>query len=144
MDSLLKPVEWIGSSRSDLQEFPEDVQQMMGFVTNKMAEKIEVYPSSGNVFADLGLPNPDELLVKAELTHRISEIISARQLTETEASKLLEIDRSNLSALLRGKLSDFSIEILFRFLNILGSNVEIHVVVNSKPGIQAQTRIVMA
>ncbi len=109
-----------------------------------MAEKIEVYPSSGNVFADLELPNSDELLVKAGLTHRISEIISARQLTETEASKLLEIDRSNLSALLRGKLSDFSIEILFRFLNVLGSNVEIHVVVNSKPDVQAQTRIVMA
>jgi predicted XRE-type DNA-binding protein len=109
-----------------------------------MTEKIKVHSSSGNVFADLGLPNPNELLIKAELTHRISEIISTRQLTETETTELLQIDRSNLAALLRGRLAEFSIEILFRFLNILGSNVEIHVIANSEPDIQAQTRIVMA
>ena len=108
-----------------------------------MTEEIKVHSSSGNIFADLALPNPDELLIKAELIHRISEIISTRELTETEAAELLEIDRPNLSALLRGRLSEFSIELLFRFLNILGSNVEIHVIANSQPNIQAQTRIVM-
>jgi predicted XRE-type DNA-binding protein len=108
-----------------------------------MTEEIKVHSSSGNIFADLALPNPDELLIKAELIHRLSEIISTRELTETEAAELLEIDRSNLSALLRGRLSEFSIELLFRFLNILGSNVEIHVIANSQPNLQAQTRIVM-
>jgi predicted XRE-type DNA-binding protein len=108
-----------------------------------MTEEIKVHSSSGNVFADLGLQNPNELLIKAEMTDRISEIISTRQLTETEAAELLEIDRSNLAALLRGRLSEFSIEMLFRFLNILGSNVEIHVIASSKLDIQAQTRIVM-
>jgi predicted XRE-type DNA-binding protein len=108
-----------------------------------MTEEIKVHSSSGNIFADLALPNPDELLIKAELIHRISEIISTRELTETEVAELLEIDRSNLSALLRGRLSEFSIELLFRFLNILGSNVEIHVIANSQPNLQAQTRIVM-
>jgi predicted XRE-type DNA-binding protein len=108
-----------------------------------MDEKIKVHSSSGNVFADLGLPNPEELLIKAELTHQISEIISTRQLTENEAAELLAIDRSNLSTLLRGKLSDFSVEQLFRFLNALGSNIEIHVM-PSQPDLQAQTRIVMA
>jgi predicted XRE-type DNA-binding protein len=111
---------------------------------NSMTEEIEVHSSSGNIFADLGLPNPDELLIKAELVHQITEIISARQLTESEASKLLAIDPSTLANLLRGKLSKFSIELLFRFLNILGSNVEIHVSANIQPNIQAQTRIVMA
>jgi predicted XRE-type DNA-binding protein len=108
-----------------------------------MGEEIKVHSSSGNVFADLGLPNPEELLIKAELTHQISEIISIRQLTENEAAELLAIDRSNLSGLLRGKLSDFSVEQLFRFLNALGSNIEIHVM-PSQPDLQAQTRIVMA
>jgi predicted XRE-type DNA-binding protein len=108
-----------------------------------MTEEIKVHSSSGNVFADLGLQNPNELLIKADMTDRISEIISTRQLTETEAAELLEIDRSNLAALLRGRLSEFSIEMLFRFLNILGSNVEIHVIASSKLDIQAQTRIVM-
>jgi predicted XRE-type DNA-binding protein len=108
-----------------------------------MGEEIKVHSSSGNVFADLGLSNPEELLIKAELTHQISEIISIRQLTENEAAELLAIDRSNLSRLLRGKLSDFSVEQLFRFLNALGSNIEIHVM-PSQPDLQAQTRIVMA
>jgi predicted XRE-type DNA-binding protein len=80
-----------------------------------MTEKIEVHSSSGNIFADLGLQNPDELLVKAELIHQISEIISARQLTESEASELLSLDRATLTNLLRGKLSEFSTEQLFRY-----------------------------
>jgi predicted XRE-type DNA-binding protein len=49
---------------------------------------MKVHSSSGNVFADLGLPNSDELLIKAELAHQISELISERQLTQIEAEKL--------------------------------------------------------
>lgn len=107
-----------------------------------MAEEMEVYSSSGNVFADLGLPNPDELLVKAELVHRISELIAERQLTQIEAAEVLGIDQPKVSALMRGKLSGFSTERLFRFLNALGNNVEIRIVANSKPNVQAQTHVV--
>ncbi|WP_293149122.1 MULTISPECIES: helix-turn-helix domain-containing protein [unclassified Microcoleus] len=84
---------------------------------------MKVHSSSGNVFADLGLPNSDELLIKAELAHSISELISERQLTKIEAEKLLGIDRSKISALMRGKLSELSRERLFYFLNALGSNI---------------------
>ena len=107
-----------------------------------MTEQIQVHSSSGNVFADLGLANPDELMLKAELVNKIDELISARQLTETEAAELLGIDRSTLSALIRGKLSAFSTECLFRFLNALGSNVEIRITVNSKPNVQAGTHVI--
>jgi predicted XRE-type DNA-binding protein len=103
---------------------------------------MQVHSSSGNVFADLGLANPDELMLKAELVDRIDDLISARQLTETEAAELLGMDRSTLSALIRGKLSAFSTESLFRFLNALGSNVEIGITVNSKPNVQARTHVV--
>jgi predicted XRE-type DNA-binding protein len=109
-----------------------------------MTEEMKVYSSSGNVFADLNLPNSDELLIKAELAHQISELISDRQLTQIEAAELLGIDQPKVSALVRGKLSGFSTERLFRFLNALGSNVEIRVTPNPQPNIQAQTRVVMA
>ncbi|MEG4327736.1 helix-turn-helix transcriptional regulator [Microcoleus sp. herbarium5] len=108
-----------------------------------MTEEIKVHSSIGNVFADLGLPNPEELLIKAELAHQISELISERQLTQNQAAKLLGIDRPTLSALMRGKLLDFSTERLFRFLNALGSNVEIRIA-HSPPNVQAKTHIVVA
>jgi predicted XRE-type DNA-binding protein len=107
-----------------------------------MAEEMEVHSSSGNVFADLGLPSPDELLVKAELVYRINELIAERQLTQREAADILGVDQPKISALIRGKLSGFSTERLFRFLNALGNNVEIRIIANSRPNVQAQTHVV--
>lgn len=109
-----------------------------------MTESIEVYSSCGNVFEDLGLPDSENLLIKAKLAGQISDIISQQNLTQIEAAKLLEIDQPKVSALLRGKLSGFSVERLFRFLNALGSNIEIRIVPNKQPDSQAQTRIVSA
>jgi len=104
-----------------------------------MTEKIDILPSSGNVFADLSLSNPDELLVKAELVRKISEIITQQQMTQADAAQLLGIEMATISALLRGKLTDFSTERLFRFINALGSDVEI--VVKPKPKSRLQARI---
>jgi len=107
-----------------------------------MNEEIKVQSSSGNIFADLGLANPEELLIKAELIRQISNLITARNLTQTETSKLLGVDQPKVSALLHGKLSGFSTERLFRFLNALGSDVEIRVIPKSQADSQAQTRII--
>lgn len=92
-----------------------------------MTEEIKVEVSSGNVFADLGLLNPEEMLVKAELASKIGEIIETRNLTQMDAAEILGIDQPKVSALIRGKLAGFSTERLFRFLNSLGSDVEISV-----------------
>lgn len=107
-----------------------------------MTDELQIYSSSGNVFEDLGLPNADELLIKAQLAHQISEIIEMRHLTQSEAAKLLGVDQPKVSALMRGKLSGFSTDRLFRFLNALGSNVEIRITPNVEPSIQAETQIV--
>ncbi|PZD73113.1 hypothetical protein C1752_02911 [Acaryochloris thomasi RCC1774] len=107
-----------------------------------MTEEITVQMSSGNVFADLCLPDSDELLLKAELAHHISERITERQLTQIQAAELLGVDQPKISALTRGKLTGFSIERLFRFLNTLGSDIEIRVTPNSKPNSPAYTRII--
>jgi predicted XRE-type DNA-binding protein len=108
-----------------------------------MSEEIKIQSSSGNVFTDIGLENSEELLVKAELVRQISESIASRQLTQTEAAMLLGIDQPKVSALLRGKLSGFSIDRLFRFLNALGSNVEIRVTSKPKSDFQAKTKVVI-
>jgi predicted XRE-type DNA-binding protein len=109
-----------------------------------MSEEMRVQSSSGNVFADLGLANSEELLIKAELVRQISNLIDAESLTQTEAAKILGIDQPKVSALLNGRLSGFSTERLFRFLNALGSDVEIRVIPKPVPESQAQTRIVTA
>lgn len=107
-----------------------------------MSQEIRVQASSGNVFADLGLENSDELLVKAELARKISSIITKQQMTQAEAAELLGIDQPKVSALINGKLSGFSTVRLFRFLNALGRDVEIVVKTKSKSRSHARTRVV--
>jgi predicted XRE-type DNA-binding protein len=92
-----------------------------------MTENIEITTSIGNIFADLGLSNPDEMLVKAELARKISNAISARHITQSEAAELLGIDQPKVSALMRGRLTGFSLERMFRFLNAFEIDVEIRV-----------------
>ena len=88
-----------------------------------MSDQIKVQSSSGNVFTDLGRANSDELRIKAELVRQISNLIDAERLTQTEAAKILGIDQPKVSTLLNGKLSGFSTERLFKFLNALGNDV---------------------
>jgi predicted XRE-type DNA-binding protein len=85
----------------------------------------EVEASSGNVFADLEVPDASEALVKAELARRICAILAARKLTQTRAAAVLGIDQPKVSALIRGKLEGFSTDRLFRFLNVLDQDVDI-------------------
>lgn len=106
-----------------------------------MTEEISVKTSSGNVFADLGLANPDELFVKAELARQITEIIAKQDMNQAEAAELLGVDKPKISALVKGKLSGFSTERMFRFLNALGCDVEIVVKLKSKSQTQAQTKV---
>jgi predicted XRE-type DNA-binding protein len=92
---------------------------------SKKAEKADrIEQLSRNVFADLGLNNPAELLAKAELVQRIADILAERKLTQVRAEKLLGVDQPKVSALLRGKRGGFSIDRLFRFLNALGRDVD--------------------
>jgi len=92
---------------------------------------IEFEKSSGNVFADLGLPNAENRLAKAELALKISEILAKRRLSQSKAAALLGVDQPEISALVRGQLAGFSLERLVRFLNILGRDVQI--AVKAKP-----------
>jgi predicted XRE-type DNA-binding protein len=102
-----------------------------------------VEASPGNVFADLGLDEPDERLARAELAHRICEIIAERKLSQTRAAAVLGVDQPKVSALMRGKLDGFSIDRLFRFLNALDHDVEI-VIRPARGSGSAGTRVISA
>jgi len=103
---------------------------------------VDYVVSCGNVFADLGLPKPEELLAKAELANKIAVIIQERKLTQAKAAKLLGIDQPKVSMLLRGRLTGFSIERLMRFLLLLGQDIKI--TVQTVPRDRSQARVVVA
>jgi len=83
--------------------------------------------SSGNVFADLGLPHPERELLKARLTLQIYRLIKARGLTQAQAGEILGIQQPRVSALMRNRAGAFSVERLMDFLTALGQDVEITV-----------------
>jgi predicted XRE-type DNA-binding protein len=85
----------------------------------------EITIGSDNIFADLGLENAEEMLIKAKLARQIYLYSTDRQLSQTEAANILGIDQPKVSNLINGKLASFSIERLFRFLNALDRDVEI-------------------
>ena len=108
-----------------------------------MARKtIEV--GSGNVFADLGLADADEFESKAQLAHRIGEIIRGRHLTRAEAAEVLGAKQPRVSKLMNGQLHGFSMERLVRFLNALDRDVEIVVRRRPRSRDRGRTRVRVA
>lgn len=86
-----------------------------------------VTEGSGNVFADLGLPNPEQELLRARLTLQICMIIKKRGLTQSQAAATLGIKQPNVSALMRNRAGGYSVGRLMEFLTALGHDVEISV-----------------
>jgi predicted XRE-type DNA-binding protein len=94
---------------------------------NAKKNKPRATDGSGNVFADLGLPNPEQELVKASLTLRIHRIIRQRGLTQKEAAALLGVKQPQVSLLMRNRSGNFSMGRLIDFLTALGQDVQITV-----------------
>jgi predicted XRE-type DNA-binding protein len=80
---------------------------------------------SGNIFADIGLPNAEEHLIKAQLVYKIDTLMQARGLKQTDAASLFGIRQPDVSKMLGGDFRQFSVERLMRFLVALGQDVEI-------------------
>ena len=108
-------------------------------MVKKREAEIPVTPSSGNVFADMGLPGPEEELTKAQLASHIRHVIKRRRLTQVGAASLMGIDQPKVSALLNGRLANFSSERLMRMLTALGQDVDI--TIKAKPRNRLQGRI---
>lgn len=98
----------------------------------KKVEKSQAVRGSGNVFADLGLPNAEQDLLKAQLTLQIYKIVKARKLTQAQAGSVLGIKQPHVSALMRNRAGNFSVGRLMEFLTALGQDVTVTVTPTKK------------
>jgi predicted XRE-type DNA-binding protein len=86
---------------------------------------IEIEESSGNIYADLGVTDADEMLVKAQLATKIGEIIKHRHLTQMQAAEVLGMTQPKLSNMLRGQFRGISEAKMLDCLARLGRDVKI-------------------
>ncbi len=98
-----------------------------------MSDDFTITRGSGNVFADLGLPNAEEELIKARLVATLSELIESQGLSQTTAGSRMGLSQPDVSKLLRGRIGGYSLERLLGFVRALGSDVEIKIKRRDRP-----------
>lgn len=108
-------------------------------MVKKRAARIPVIAGSGNVFADLGLREPEEELTKAQLAGLVRQVIARRRLSQATAAAIMGIDQPKVSALINGRLANFSSQRLMNLLTALGQDVDI--TVKTKPRNRAHGRL---
>ena len=96
--------------------------------------EIEIYVSCGNVFADLGLADADELLLRSSLIIELRRLMEARKVTQTAAAKLVGIGQGDFSKLLKGNLRLYTAERLMRMLTAFDQDIEITVKPHANAG----------
>ena len=107
-----------------------------------MSEKI--VKSSGNIFKDIGVSDPERTLIRSQVMSRVTEIIKERGLTQVKAGRILNLTQSKVSNLMNGKLSVFSLEHLFKLLTALQWDVEIIIKPKSKTETKATMSVLLA
>ena len=97
--------------------------------TKRRSDRVQA--SSGNVFADLGLSNPDERQTKVKLALALNSILAGLKLSQMELAQRLGINQPKISALMNYKLQGFSVERLLGFMTALDHDVQI--VIKKRP-----------
>jgi predicted XRE-type DNA-binding protein len=105
---------------------------------------VEQIRGSGNVFADLGLPDADERMLKAQLAVQIRRFIEVKRRTQVEAAQAVGLDQPKVSHLLRGRLAGFSVDRLLNILNRLGHSVEVRISAQEYDPEEAQTLVTVS
>jgi predicted XRE-type DNA-binding protein len=106
--------------------------------------KVEHTRGGGNVFADLGLPDADERMLKAQLAVQIRRFIKEKGWTQVEAAEAVGLDQPKVSHLLRGRLAGFSVDRLLNILNRLGHSVEVRISADEFDPDEAQTLVTVS
>lgn len=113
-------------------------------VVKSAKAKVEHTRGSGNVFADLGLPDADERMLKAQLAVQIRRFIEEKGWTQVEAAEAVGLDQPKVSHLLRGRLAGFSVDRLLNILNRLGHSVEVRISAEEYGPEDAQTLVTVS
>jgi predicted XRE-type DNA-binding protein len=108
----------------------------------RVVRGISVEQGSGNVYADLGYPDSDSMLVKAQLAAKIAEIVQRRALTQARTAKILGLTQPKVSALLRGRFRGISEHRLLECLTRLGRDV--HIVIKPAPRSRSNGRLTLS
>ena len=107
-----------------------------------MSKEIVYKEGSGNVFADIGVRDPEESLVRAKLAKQIAELIRRKRLRQNQVADILGVDQSKVSKLVRGRISGFTSDRLLRYLNSLGCDV--HIQIKPSRTTQRRGRVIVA
>jgi len=99
-----------------------------------MTRKVKVGVGSGNIFADLGLPDADTHFLKAQIVAEIYRLTNQRKLTQAQAGKLIGISQPEVSRMFKGNFREYSIDRLMAFLTAFDRDVEIVVRPHKKAG----------
>jgi predicted XRE-type DNA-binding protein len=103
-----------------------------------MSRRTRAEEGSGNVFADIGVPNPEEALAKAEIARQVNRVFDERGLNQAQAGALLRIAQPRVSDLARGRLGKFSLEKLLQFARLAGIDVEIRMKPSNMPRLKVK------
>jgi predicted XRE-type DNA-binding protein len=109
-----------------------------------MSEEPEIVRGSGNVFADLGLPDPEGHLLKAGIVVNIQKIIRERELSEGSAAARMGLETAELKRMLVGHFTEYSVDDLLKMVNALGSDVQIVITTKETTGDKATLSVVAA
>lgn len=108
----------------------------------RVVRGIPVEQGSGNVYADLGYPDSDTMLVKARLAAKIAEIVQRRALTQAQTAEILGLTQPKVSALLKGRFRGISEHRLLECLTRLGRDV--HIVIKPAPRSRPNGRLTLS
>ena len=104
-----------------------------------MSEAIKYEEGGANVFADIGVRDPEQSLVRAKLAEQIAEVIHKKGLSQHQIATILGVDQSKVSKLIRGRISGFTSDRLLRYLTALGCDIRIQV---TEPKVARPSRLV--
>lgn len=110
----------------------------------ELVEGVDYSVSCGNIFADLGLPDAEEELLKAQLGYQIRELIKANGWTQAQVAEMAGITQPKVSNIIRARMSGYSVERLLHILNRLGYSIEVRIAKRRRQTSEARTTVTMA